>query len=377
MVVTILPEYHIILLFILTGCAYLGLLSEKVPYLSRISGVFVTMFLASLLSNTHIIPHEAPIYDLVWQYFIPLSIPFILMRAHLKTIISQSGPTFTAFIIGATGTILGSILAFLLVSVGDETWKVVSMFCASYIGGSINYVATSKVLDLHNQDLFFAGNAADNVVMAFYFSILGIMSSHPFFQRFFKEKYKVSSEPSLSLPTNSSLNLKDLVLTLLLSTGIYSISFLVGKLLNIKGTEILVVTLLVIFVVNSYPNFAKKLIPYEIIGFMLLHVFFAVIGASANVVLAIQVAPKIIIIAFVIVLVHLLWLTFWGRWLKIGLRELIIASNANIGGPATAAAMATSRQWHDLIVPGILCGTFGYAIATFIGSLLKYALGIF
>ncbi|MBL0941124.1 MAG: DUF819 family protein [Alphaproteobacteria bacterium] len=373
----ILPEHHIILLFILIGCAYLGLLSEKVPYLSRISGVFVTMFLASLLSNTQIIPHEAPIYDIVWQYFILLSIPFILMRAHLKTIISQSGPTFTAFIIGAIGTIIGSILAFLLISIGEETWKIVSMFCASYIGGSINYVATSKVLDLQNQNLFFAGNAADNVVMACYFSILGIMSSHPFFLRLFKNKNKIFPTPSLIMPVTSSLSLKDLLLTLFISTGIYSLSFLIGKFINVKGTEILIVTLLVIFLVNSYPRFVKKLIPYEIIGFMLLHIFFAVIGASANVVLAIQVAPKIILIAFVIVFVHLLWLIFWGRWLKIGLRELIIASNANIGGPATAAAMATSKQWPDLVVPGILCGTFGYAIATFIGSMLKYVLEIF
>lgn len=377
MTVAILPEHHVILLFILIGCAYLGLLSEKVPYLSRISGVFVTMFLASLLSNTHIIPHEAPIYDIVWQYFILLSIPLILMRAHLKTIISQSGPTFTAFVIGATGTIIGSILAFLLISIGDETWKVISMFCASYIGGSINYVATSKVLDLQNQNLFFAGNAADNVVMACYFSILGIMSSHPFFLRFFKNKNKISSAPSFVVPTTSSLSLKDLLLTLFVSTGIYSLAFLIGKFINIKGTDILIVTLLVIFLVNSFPHFAKKLIPYEIIGFMLLHIFFAVIGASANVVLAIQVAPKIILIAFLIVFVHLLWLLFWGRCLKIGLRELIIASNANIGGPATAAAMATSKQWQDLVVPGILCGTFGYAIATFIGSMLKYVLGIF
>jgi uncharacterized membrane protein len=377
MALSILPEHHIILLFLLTSCAYLGLLSEKVPYLSRISGVFVTMFLASLLSNTRIIPHEAPIYDMVWQYFIPLSIPFILMRAHLKTIISESGTTFVAFIIGAIGTIIGSILAFLLISIGDETWKVVSMFCASYIGGSINYVAVAKFLNLQNQDLFFAGNAADNVVMAFYFSILGIMSAHPFFQRAFKGKNKTFIKPSPSIPTHSSLNLKNLVFTVLISTGIYSISFLVGKYLNIKGIEILTVTLLVIFLVNSYPRFFTKFVPYEIIGFMLLHIFFAVIGASANVVLAIQVAPKIILIACIIVFIHLVWLMFWGRWMKIGLRELIIASNANIGGPATAAALATSRQWHDLIVPGILCGTFGYAIANFIGSMLKYVLEIF
>lgn len=375
-----MPEYHIVLLFILIGCAYIGFLSETIPYLSRVSGVFVTMLLASFLSNTRVIPHQAPIYDIIWQYFIPLSVPFILVRVHLKTIVAQSGRAFTAFIIGAMGTILGSIVAFLFVSVGEETWKMISMFCASYIGGSINYVAVSKILELQSKDLFFSGNAADNVVMAFYFSILGIMCAQPFFARFFKEKTLIhtnSQELPIALSLKTSLSLKNLMLSVLASTSICSMAFLLGKYLNIPGIEILTITLLIITLVNSYPNIARRFIPYEIVGFLLLQIFFAVIGASANFVLAIQVAPKIILIAFIIVIVHLVWIMIWGRKLGIGLREFIIASNANIGGAGTAAAMATSHQWHDLVVPGILCGTFGYAIATFIGSVLHYFLGIF
>ena len=54
----------------------------------------------------------------------------------------------------------------------------------------------------------------------------------------------------------------------------------------------------------------------------------------------------------------------------IDLAELIIASNANIGGPTTAAAMASSKQWNKLVTPAILCGTLGYVIATFIGVAL-------
>jgi len=41
-------------------------------------------------------------------------------------------------------------------------------------------------------------------------------------------------------------------------------------------------------------------------------------------------------------------------------------SNTNIGGPTTAAGMATENRWSPMIVPGILVGIFEIAIATFI-----------
>jgi hypothetical protein len=46
---------------------------------------------------------------------------------------------------------------------------------------------------------------------------------------------------------------------------------------------------------------------------------------------------------------------------------LLIASSSAIGGPATSVALARSVKWESLIVPALLVGNIGYAIATFIG----------
>jgi uncharacterized membrane protein len=70
--------------------------------------------------------------------------------------------------------------------------------------------------------------------------------------------------------------------------------------------------------------------------------------------------------------VHLIFLLLAGYIFKLDLAELVIASNANMGGPTTAAAMAVARKWKTLVIPAILCGTLGYAIATFIGVALGY-----
>ena len=53
---------------------------------------------------------------------------------------------------------------------------------------------------------------------------------------------------------------------------------------------------------------------------------------------------------------------------------LIITSNANIGGPTTAAAMAVSKGWGALIVPGLLVGTLGYVLGNYLGILSGIAL---
>jgi uncharacterized membrane protein len=63
-----------------------------------------------------------------------------------------------------------------------------------------------------------------------------------------------------------------------------------------------------------------------------------------------------------------------GKLLKIPFREIVLASNANVGGPTTAAAMASNKRWKDLVFPALLTGVFGYVIATGVGLLVNVLL---
>lgn len=56
--------------------------------------------------------------------------------------------------------------------------------------------------------------------------------------------------------------------------------------------------------------------------------------------------------------------------LNFNLEEIILSSNANIGGPTTATAMAISKGWFELVGPIMLVGIFGYAIGTYFGVLI-------
>lgn len=58
------------------------------------------------------------------------------------------------------------------------------------------------------------------------------------------------------------------------------------------------------------------------------------------------------------------------------MQVVLTASNANIGGPATAAAMAASRGWPHMVRPAMLTGSFGYAVGTAFGCAVSQCLRI-
>ena len=56
-----------------------------------------------------------------------------------------------------------------------------------------------------------------------------------------------------------------------------------------------------------------------------------------------------------------------GPLLKLPKPDLLVASNANIGNPATASSLAVAQGWNDRAVPALLVGTLGNSIGTFVG----------
>lgn len=126
-------------------------------------------------------------------------------------------------------------------------------------------------------------------------------------------------------------------------------------------------------------NFARPVVRHVgsdfQIGTLFMYIFFVTIGAGANLSEVLGAALPIIGFIVIMVLVHLCLLVLVGRWLRLDLAEVLIASNACILGPAPAAALAASKGWQPLVAPGILVGMLGYAIATFIGVAIAAFLG--
>ncbi|MEJ2195048.1 MAG: DUF819 family protein [Ignavibacteriaceae bacterium] len=361
---------------ILFLAASFGLWAEKTRWGSTLSAAIVTILATFLLSNLLIIPTDAPSYDVVWTYLVPIAIPLLLFKANLRRIIKEAGPTLIAFAFGAVGTVLGTILAFYIVPLGEEGWKLAGIFCSTYIGGSMNYVASAEALQMNSANLLTAGVAADNLMMTIYFIILFALPSVKYLVKIFPTHHEdTKDDVSLEvneLKENNKIEIIDMAKALAISLSICAVGFGVADVISIKGTGILIITALILIVATFFPKQISAINGADKIGILLMQVFFAAIGASANIVVVLKFGPILFVFAALILFIHLTFLLAAGKLFKLDLAEIVIASNANMGGPTTAAAMAVARKWRALVIPAILCGTLGYAVATFIGVAIGY-----
>ncbi|KAL4575826.1 hypothetical protein LXL04_011913 [Taraxacum kok-saghyz] len=347
----------------------IGIWSERTKIGRMISAALVSILLGLAASNMGIIPHEAPAYSIVMEYILPLTIPLMLFRADMRNVIKSTGKLLLAFLIGSVATTIGTLVAFLVVpmrSLGQDSWKIASALMASYIGGAINYVAVSEALGI-SPSVVAAGVAADNVICAIYFMVLFALAS------------KIPSEPSPSPSPSPSTkdpppNSDTLSTPTIQTATALAVSFAICKvathgiqLLKLPGGTLPAVTAIVVILATLLPHQIGYLAPSgDAIAAISIQVFFAVLGASGSVWNVVMVAPSIFVFALIQVSVHVVVVVGIGKLVGLDMKLLVLASNANIGGPTTASGMATAKGWGSLVVPGILVGIFGISIANYV-----------
>lgn len=143
---------------------------------------------------------------------------------------------------------------------------------------------------------------------------------------------------------------------------------------GLLGNQYLIITTISTICAVLFPNILSKIGAAQEIGTFLIYLFFFVIGVPASLTEIIKNSPLLLVFCSIVVFINMFVSFIFGKIFKFNLEDIILASNANIGGPTTAAAMAISKGWIDLVGPVIFVGTFGYVIGTyfgvFIGNLL-------
>jgi len=356
-----------------------GMWAERTRWGQALGGPLLLLAVAMALSNTGIIPYTAPLYGTVAGFLVPAAIPLLLLRADFKTIFSESGQMLVAFLVATIATIIGSFAGAALIDMGPLEPQIAGTITASYIGGSLNFVATAEALGIKDSSIYVAALSADAAGAVFFLMLLMLMPALRFVRQAMPSKFIGATAPPTDVAATSRQNrnfdLPRAANGLALSLIICAVSASLTALFQLESLYILVVTALSLLVANFAKPVLKHVNSEFELGTLFMYLFFVCIGAGANLGDVIGSALPLLLFIMTMVVVHLIVLVVAGRFLRLDLAEVMIASNACILGPAPAAALAASKGWQPLIAPGILVGMFGYAIATFIGVAIAALLG--
>ena len=367
------PDQTFALAAVIMVITAFGLWAERQQWGRQLGGPLLLIAIAMAASNLGVIPFSAPIYGTIAGLLVPMAIPLLLLRADFKTIFSESGPMLLAFVIAAAATVVGAFVGVMVVDMGPLEPQVAGTITSSYIGGSLNFVATAEAVGIRDSSIYVASLSADAVGAVIFLLLLMSMPAVSFIRRAMPSHFIDQDRKGRPVATAEEENdskpfrLDKAATGIAVSLVVCAVSAGITALTGWDSVFILIVTAVSLLVANFLKPVVRQVESDFEIGTLFMYIFFVVIGAGANLGEVLGSALPIIAFIVVMVLVHLILIVFVGGLLKLDLAEVLIASNACILGPAPAAALAASKGWQPLVAPGILVGMFGYAIATFIG----------
>jgi len=391
-----------IIVVLASACIYL---EQHYKWASKLSGAILALIGAILLSNTGIIPTESPVYDSVWSVIVPLAIPLLLFHVQIGKIWRESGRLLIIFLLSSIGTVAGTIVSFLLLKDHIPYLdKISGIISASYIGGGVNFAAMAAKFEPPG-NIVSATVVADNLMMAIFFIILIIIPTLSFFRTRYSTPYIVEVESGEGIEEGRTLaesfwkrkeiSLKDIALSVGTAFSIVIISFKIAgffdqiipsgdkasvafNVLNgLFGDKYLMLTTITLISLTLFPKYFDRLNGSQEVGTFLIYLFFVVIGIPASIPHIVKNTPLLLMFVFIVAIINLVISLVAGKLLKYDLEEIILASNANIGGPTTAAALAIAKGWKKLIGPILVVGTMGYIIGNYVGTLMGYWLSEF
>ena len=342
--------------------------------MSKVSASLLVIIFGALLSNTGFVPHDSPVYAAIEGPVTSLAIVFLLLGVALADLKVAGPKMLTLFAAASLGTALGAFVGALIFAgaLGDVTWKLAGAFTGTYTGGSLNFAALGRGLGLPSST-FAAAAAADNVTTGIW---MAITLAAPIW---LIGRWKVA-EPNPGETADihpddhpwwgrQPVSLLDLVqlaaISLVVMLGARVLANRIGLFPEILWLTTIALALAQLPAVRALQG-AQQL------GNLGLHFFFAVIGIRSLLGEMLRVGPEVFYYTLLVVGVHGAVLLVAARVLRGPVSMMAVASQAAIGGPSTAMAIAISRNWPALALPGVAVGLLGYALGNYSGYAVAY-----
>ena len=373
----------IYVLSILCFMVILSVYAGKTKIGKQLGGAALLVILfTAVVANFKLIPsasNSIELYDIIFKYIAPISIFYLLLNVNITSIKKAGLPMVGLFVLGSIATTIGILISWFLLSpqevLGDDGKIIAGMLTGTYTGGSVNFNAIALEYGFQKKGFLYAGTiAVDNVVTAIW--IMVTLAIPMFLNKIWNSNVKLNTKVDLNTEeaNNDKIDSKSLAWLIFLGIGAYYISDIISENF-IKIPSILILTTIGILLAQT--KFISKMKGSQTLGLYLVYLFLAVIGAFCELSAVSQlqeVGATLLIFTSLAVLIHGLVFIFIGGLFYRDWEMISIASQANIGGGASAIALAESFDRKELILPAILVGSLGNALGTYLGFLVVYIL---
>jgi uncharacterized membrane protein len=380
MEITTNPVYVLALLCLMV---ILAVYAGKTKFGKQFGAALLVILFTAVLANLKLIPsasNSIELYSTIFTYVAPISIFYLLLNVNLTSIKQAGLPMIGLFLIGSLATTLGILIAWFLVApeqvLGEDAKIIAGMITGTYTGGSVNFNAVALEYDFQEKGILYAGTiAVDNVITTLW--ILATLALPLFLRRFWKDKINLKSNTNTKNKTNvedERIDFISLIWLLFLGVTAYFVSDRISELLP-QIPSILILSTLGILLAQT--KFVANLKGSHNLGMYLVFIFLAVIGAYCELSAVTElkeVGVALLLFTGIAVFFHGVFVILIGGLLYRDWEMIAIVSQANIGGGATAIALAETFGRKDLVLPAILVGTLGTALGSYLGFFVVYLL---
>lgn len=350
------------------------LLDHHVRFLSKVGASLLALILGALLSNTGVVPATSVVYSVIEGPLTSLAIAWLLLAVNLSDL-KVAGPRMLgAFFLAALGTALGAMVGGVVFAgkFGVDTWRLAGVFTGTYSGGSVNFVAVGRGVELP-EALFAGAAAADALTTGIWLAATLLLPV--WLGRFYRSpipgEVEGDGDSSQEHPFFEKVSLSTLDLANLLAVGFVLV--LASTWVGARTPGIPSVLWLTTFalLLGHMKPFVKPRGALQL-GNLALHFFFVIIGIHSRISEILSIGMEVFYYTLVVVGVHGLVVFGIGRMARMDVGSVAVASQAAVGGPSSALAVAVSREWKGLVLPGIIVGLLGYALGNYLGFGVAY-----
>jgi len=335
-------------------------IEKKLAWVTHVSSVCLVILVAMLLSQIKIIPSQSAVYDFFQGYAVLIGITLMILNFKFKNILKLNYKILLVFLFGLVGSLIGGLIAGYIghFALGDIAYKLAAQFTASYIGGLENAAAMQKMYNIP-ETYFTAAFTVDNIITS-----LWVLASVWLGKS--SQTITNTAESSIQEFDSADMSLVNISACLFMATLI----ILIGKIIanNIGFFHAIIWITLLAIVVGQIPIVSQYCKPAYVLGATAFAFFFFSIGASVNFKALLELDKMVIVMPIIVISVHAIFIILAAKIFSVNKKATIISSQALIGGPGTAVAVAQAKYWKEYFSTAIILGIFGYTVANFFGA---------